>query len=195
MIDAKNHYWIVSASDAKVYSSAANTFVAADDAAYVGWLAGGGMPSRIINEAELWDVLAQSAPDYLAPWLFDGATFVQPGAGTYSKVQLTAYAAARRYLVETDGVSFNGASIATDRQSQAMISGAFNLSQVNPAISIKFKTAGGFVTLNAAAISALAVFVAAHVQSCFSKEADIADLIAAGTMTQPREIDIAFTTL
>lgn len=186
-----NWYWAVGGSTAQVYSSASNTYVALSDATFGAWRAAGGVPSQIASEADLWDVLAQAGAT-IAAWLFDGATFSQTAVDQYSKAQLSAYATFKRYAVETGGITVEAMPISTDRQSQAMINGAYNLVQLAPASSLQFKTDSGFVALNATQIIALATAVAVHVQKCFSAEASASAAIAAGTMTTPAEIDAAF---
>jgi hypothetical protein len=128
-------------------------------------------------------------------WTYAAGVTAAPVVVPPTPDELKAYAARRRFAVETGGILHNGASIATDRESQAMINGAFSLAQINPDISVQFKTGAGFVTLNAAAITALALAVAAHVQACFAKEQSVDDQITAGTMKLASEIDIAFTAL
>jgi len=78
--------------------------------------------------------------------------------------------AALRYQHETAGITLNGMTIETDRQSQSLITGAWSISQINPAILIDWKGANGWVQIDAATITAIAGAVAAHVQSCFSAE-------------------------
>lgn len=51
-------YWIVGGDDTRAYSSVAAAYVAAGDAAYTAFRAGGGFPSRIVDETELGAVLA-----------------------------------------------------------------------------------------------------------------------------------------
>lgn len=57
--DPANWYWIVNGSTAQVYSSAAANYVPVANATYVAWLEAGNLPTRILNEAELGEVLAQ----------------------------------------------------------------------------------------------------------------------------------------
>jgi hypothetical protein len=51
-------YWIVAGDESRVFSSKTGDYVQLGDAAYVAWLALGGVPTRIISEAELGEVLA-----------------------------------------------------------------------------------------------------------------------------------------
>jgi hypothetical protein len=195
MINARNNYWVVADSTTQVYSSATNTYVPVNDLGLSQWKAAGNTPGRIVSEAELWVVLAQRAPGYLADWLFDGTTFVQPLAGAYSKVQLAAYSAEARYVLETKGITVSGAAVATDRESQAMVNGAYNLVQANPSTVINFKTDSGFVSMNAATITALAVSVGTHVQAAFAAEASADAQITAGTITTPAGVDAVYAAI
>ena len=56
--DPENWYWIVGGDETKVFSSKSGNFVAASDAAYLSWRGAGGIPTRILNTAELGEVLA-----------------------------------------------------------------------------------------------------------------------------------------
>ncbi len=62
MYESSNHYWRVGGDDTRLYSSAAAAYVAAGHPAYVGWLEEGGVPTSIVNEAELRGVLAAQYP-------------------------------------------------------------------------------------------------------------------------------------
>lgn len=107
-------------------------------------------------------------------------------------IDLTAYAAQKRWEKETGGIEVNGQIIDTSRESQAMITGAYAYSQANPAETIQFKAASGWVTLDAPTLAAIATAVGAHVQACFALEASVASQIANGTITTTGEIDAAF---
>ncbi|MEZ2224385.1 DUF4376 domain-containing protein [Rhizobium sp. RCC_161_2] len=105
-------------------------------------------------------------------------------------VDLYAYAATKRYAVETGGIVINGMSVMTDRGSQSLITGAYNYVQANPDVSVKFKTSGGsFVALTAAQMTLIANAVGAHVQACFAAEGEVDQEIIAGTITTTAEID------
>lgn len=124
------------------------------------------------REYEAWAASGKTATPYTPP-----------------PVDLAAYAAAKRFAVETGGVTVNGAHIATDRASQAMISGAYAFAQANPNETISFKGEGGFVSLTAAQMEAIGQAVGQHVQACFAAEADVAAQIASGAITTTAEID------
>lgn len=107
-----------------------------------------------------------------------------------SKESLTAYAAAKRFEVETGGIVVAGQRIDTSRESQSMISGAYALVSANSA-PIRFKAASGWVTLSPADVQAVAFAVGAHVQTCFAIEAELSEEIDAGTVTDVAAIDAA----
>ena len=83
--------------------------------------------------------------------------------------------AAARYETEIAGV--NG--IRTDRESQALITGAVLKASMDSTYSCRWKTEAGFVTLTAAQIIAVADVVREYVQACFDREGDLCDLIDA----------------
>lgn len=91
--------------------------------------------------------------------------------------------ASRRYVAETAGITVEGMAIATDRASQALITGAAVAAMRDAAYSCQWKTAGGFVKLAAAQILAIDTAVRAHVQGCFDREAGLLTAIKDGNFT------------
>ncbi|MCA3573502.1 MAG: DUF4376 domain-containing protein [Aestuariivirga sp.] len=82
--------------------------------------------------------------------------------------------ASLRWEKETGGTTFNGMPVATDAVSQTKYIGAVVGAQIDPNAIINWKMADGtFVTLDAQAITALAMAVRAHVQACFDREAGL----------------------
>lgn len=128
-------------------------------------------------------VLPPLAPEDLAA--AEAAIEADPAA-------LAAYAAAVRFAVETGGITVLGVTVDTSRESQAMITGAHAFALATPAAVISYKSAGGFVTLDAATMVAVAPAVGQHVQACFAREAEVATAIAAETVTSRAAIDAAF---
>lgn len=108
-----------------------------------------------------------------------------------ARANLKAYAARKRFEVETGGLTINGVQVATDRESQSLINGAYALIQREPERLIKWKALSGFVELDAAAITALAAAVATHVQAAFSAEAEVVAAIDAGLIVTREGIDAA----
>lgn len=78
--------------------------------------------------------------------------------------------ATSRYNLEVGGITVGAVKVATDRQTQAMLSGALMVVTRNPAATINWKGDNGFVTLDAATVGALADAVGNHVQACFTAE-------------------------
>ena len=110
-----------------------------------------------------------------------------PTLGEVRETKLAALAA-KRWEKETGGMSYNGMSLATDAVSQTKYIGAVIGAQMNPQSTLKWKLQDGtFVTLDAAAIVAVAFAVRGHVQACFDREATLATLI--NTATTVEEID------
>lgn len=138
-------------------------------------------PNKLVNG----EAVPLTDAEY-ADWL-DRAT---PKAPT--KAELTAYAAEARWAKEIGGITIQGLPVDTTRDSQAMINGAFNLVTAEPSTVIKFKTPAGFVELDAAAMTAIAVAVGQHVQSVFATEAQVNADIEAGTITTKTAIATAF---
>jgi len=104
-------------------------------------------------------------------------------------VDLAAYAADKRWRIETGGILVGGVPVATDRESQGLIIGAHAYVLANPDVTINFKAANGFVDLDAATVTAVATAVAAHVQACFAAEAEVAAAIADGRITTIQQVD------
>ena len=92
-----------------------------------------------------------------------------------AKVRKRGEIAAARFEAETAGID----GIKTDRESQALITGAALKAMQDEKYSCRWKTESGFVELSALQISAVADAVRAHVQGCFDREAELLPLIEA----------------
>jgi hypothetical protein len=134
--------------------------------------------AALIGAAGDWPEMPSSLSAVVAGWSPDPVT-----------VDLYAYAAAKRYVVETGGIVFNSMSVMTDRQSQSLITGAYNYVDANPDLTVQFKTTNGFVGLTAVQVRDVANAVASHVQASFAAEGRIDQQIIAGTITTTVEID------
>lgn len=97
-----------------------------------------------------------------------------------------------RWEKETGGTNFNGMPVATDAVSQTKYIDAVVGAQIDPNAVIKWKMADGtFVPLDAAAITAVAMAVRAHVQVCFDNEALLkAQVEAAVTAEEIAAVDL-----
>lgn len=94
---------------------------------------------------------------------------------------------AERYKFETSGIQVGEMFVATDRNSQQMLNGAYNYIQTNPEKIIKWKTKNGFVELDADTIAQISNAVGEHVQSAFEKESDLHDLVEEKTTKEEIE--------
>ena len=104
---------------------------------------------------------------------------------------LVAYAAAARYALETAGIMVGTSMIATDRDSQGLITGAYNYVLAKPDASIEFKGVSGWVTLTADQVQTIALAVGGRVQALFAAERQVDAAIQAGTITTTAQIDAA----
>lgn len=91
--------------------------------------------------------------------------------------------AAKRFEKETAGITVSNMQIATDRESQALITGAVTAFQLDPNTSITWKLGNGRATVNQAQMEAIATAVRVHVQTCFDREFALIDAVDAGTFT------------
>ena len=114
-----------------------------------------------VGWAAVTDVVISDAPDEI----------VLQDARDSKKAEL----AAARFEAETAGID----GIKTDRESQALITGAALKAMQDSTYSCRWKTESGFVELTAPQILAIADAVRAHVQSCFDREAELLQLIEA----------------
>lgn len=108
--------------------------------------------------------------------------------GTYSyksladcKAAKLAQLAAYRYEQEVGGITVSSVPVATDRQSQSLMTAARIIAKEDANYTVNWKGESGFVTLNAAAIIAIADAVRGHVQDCFDNEKTHTDAIDALT--------------
>ena len=76
---------------------------------------------------------------------------------------------ADRYREETSGVSAGDVTIATDRESQAMITGAALMALQDPTYTCEWQGSNGWTDLTAAEVIGVAQLVRDHVQRCFAK--------------------------
>ncbi|MCM0018440.1 MAG: DUF4376 domain-containing protein [Tagaea sp.] len=102
-----------------------------------------------------------------------------PPPPTYAEAKSAKLAAlaALRYARETAGIG----GFRTDRESQALLTGAALAATLDAAYTVDWKGDGGWITLNAAQLLDAAQAVRAHVQACFSAERAHAEAIEALT--------------
>ena len=90
---------------------------------------------------------------------------------------------ARRYTAEVGGTTVSGMPIVTDDRSKSLITGAALRATRSADYILRWKTADGFVDLNADQVIAVADAVSDHVQACFNRESALLDAVADGTIT------------
>ena len=138
------------------------------------------MPSDVISiDREHYDQLLQGQSEgrRIVPDEHGNPMLQEPS------IDHVAAIAARRYLVETGGITVDGMPLDTGRDSQALVTGAALAAVIDSAYRCQWKTASGFIDLDAQQIIALASAMRAHVQVCFNREAELLDALAAGTYT------------
>lgn len=87
--------------------------------------------------------------------------------------------AADRFIRETSGITINGLTVATDRDSQALITGAALAAMLDGDYELNWKGESGFIHLTAEQILSVANAVRAHVQRCFDRESELVALVDA----------------
>lgn len=109
-----------------------------------------------------------------------------------SPADLRAHLAVIGRATEAAGITVAGMQIQTDRESQALITGAWALVQVEPERVIDFITDTGPVQLDAVSMTAVAVAVAGHVQRAFSARATVLAQISSGAVTTISGVETSF---
>ncbi len=108
------------------------------------------------------------------------------------RADLRRQAEAKRYAAETGGITVGGAAVKTDRESQALLTGAAAALSAGLPGPINWKAVNGWVQLGPDDVTALATAVAAHVQRCFSREKALCEQIDAATdATELASIDLS----
>lgn len=147
------------------------------------------------------DVVAMFAPTWI--WLEKDMVVVPPavghtGSGTQvstpsvpveepvtlesARAQKLREIMAWRYTREIGGVTFEGVTIATDRESQQKIVGALVGMKDNFSASLDWKAADGqWITLTVEMLSAMSRVVFDHVQACYQMEKAYSQLASGAT--------------
>ncbi|RYF06168.1 MAG: DUF4376 domain-containing protein [Comamonadaceae bacterium] len=128
--------------------------------------------------AQRWTVVALTAAEKAA-------------ALAAAKAQLLEAATAKRWAVETGGVTFpDGTRVGSTTEDQNRITTVIANAQLAGVTSVDFKAASGWLTLSLAELQGIAAAIALHVQDCFSAERDHHEAIASLTLAQARAYDI-----
>lgn len=112
-----------------------------------------------------------------------------PASDPEPAIDLYAYAANKRWRIETGGITVAGMAVATDRESQGLINGAYTYARDTPGVQISFKSPSGFVTMESETAIMVGRAVAEHVQACFAAESAVSTAIATGSFTTVEHIE------
>lgn len=115
--------------------------------------------------------------------------FGPPPSIPMSAAELRAYAADKRWRVETGGVPFSGLRLPTDDRAKTLIMGAAGA--MTDAATAPFVVGSTVVTLTGAQFKAAHQSIVAHVQACFATQVAVLAAIDAGTITTTAQIDAA----
>lgn len=156
-----------------------------------------GQVARVISAGENWqdifpDVEGVASETANVGDAWDGAEFVAPPIPAPTIDELKAYAAARRWQVETGGILVEGIHVATDDRSKVLIAGARLAAQADPSFTTKWAALDGSVhELTAAQVIAISDAVLTHVKAAFATFAEVSSDIAAASITTFAQIDAA----
>lgn len=101
-----------------------------------------------------------------------------------AKAQLKADIAARRYKAETQGIVVDGTFINTERDSQALITGAALSAFMDNTYVCRWKTPDGFIDLDSTSLINISQVMRKHVQACFDREDVLVTALENGTYTE-----------
>jgi len=118
----------------------------------------------------------------------EGSTpYVETSLATVKSTKL-AQLADWRYALEVGGVTIEGITVSTSRQSQAQLTSTYNNLKEGFISSVEWKQIGGsFVTLNLTQMEKVVAAVALHIQTSFSTEKIYSEQIKACTTIE--EVD------
>jgi len=163
------------------------------------------MRSTAMTVDEATSVLAQLPQSDAFQCFYDTDTLYYPDAlesavtaayGDLSpglKAQLKAYAATKRWSIETGGCNVAGMLIDTSRDSQAQIMTAWRDLQENPGKILQWKQSNGvFIAVDQAKMDQIRQGVAMMISEVFDDEKQASDMIEAGTITTTAEVDAVF---
>lgn len=174
--DIHDWYWL--ADDGRVYGTKNQQIVSVTDSDYSEWLEKGLSPTS-------WprDLDGNQTDDELQ-------TVLDPYQVYF--VNLTNYAANRRWQKEQGGITVAGLPIATDDRSKQMILGARIAADANPDFTTPWAVGPNVYELSAQQIIGISNAVLAHVASCFASYGAIITGLDDGSITTKEQIDAAF---
>jgi hypothetical protein len=133
-------------------------------------------PDDILHKNVTWHEVVRETGETAFTGLENGNWVIRTALPTFAvlKQQKLDQLATLRWQKETGGMTFNSMLLSTDAVSQTKYIGAVVGVQIDPLTTLNWKLSdGAFVTLDAAAITAVAMAVRGHIQACFDNEATI----------------------
>lgn len=131
-----------------------------------------------VQQREAGRALIVCGDHYRAWHQADNAAAAEALAAALNREAFAAQVAAFRFQRETAGVQVGGVTVRTERDDQAMLTGAVAMSALDPDRLIDWKGASGWAQIDRATLLAIAAAVGAHVQGCFSAERRVAERLA-----------------
>jgi len=130
-----------------------------------------------------WTPPPEYDPDTEIPQLVNGEWRIVLTKPTLEEAKAAKLAelAEARWREETGGLTLpDGTVIKTDRESQALLTGAAFSLYVDPTSKIEWKAAGGkWLDLDSRQLLTIAMAVREHVQNCFSRERALSEKVRA----------------
>lgn len=110
------------------------------------------------------------------------------------KPRLAAKLSEIRYARVDAGFDISGIRILCDTRTSAYLTAIFIESQMSADFTVQWKTPAGFITLNAAMITAITRAARQFVQKCFDAEETVLAKINDGTLSDVENVSAAFET-
>jgi Domain of unknown function (DUF4376) len=187
-----DYYWTVAGHSGQVLSSKSNTYVPTSDSGYAAWKDVFGDGPAVGGEAEIWHYVS----DLMPAWMFDGTTFSQPGAGQYSKAQLSSYNALVRFTNVDGGMIAAGIPVRTDERSRNFIQGGRMLAEADSTWTTKWLGSDGNIyDVDAAQMIEMSNVVGNHTNQCYLVFDQVNSGITLGNINTIGQIDTAYSGL
>lgn len=144
----------------------------------------GDLAADPFTEVRYISAIAVAEPNVAMTW----AKVAAPAP--YARMRLKDYAASVRWQKTQRGLTLpSGIALDTSEASKAKIDQALSVLEKGWVGAINWKTKGGWVALDLAAMTAIAQAVVGFEQACFDAEKAVHEAIDAGTITSKAEVD------
>lgn len=185
---------VTGANEAAVFDEEAKTWLLQPDYRYLDYYSTVTQKQQFITEIGVEpDATWTTIPPTDADAVWNGQTWKL--SIEILKSRKKAEIADARWRAETGGMQFNGFTIATDRESQALITAAVTSTLIDPTYTVKWKMANGWVDLDAQTIQIVGTVVRNHIQTCFNREAALTTAVEDITTTNVIEYEALLKTI